>query len=120
MGAAQWQVPEFIKALLGKGLSAKTIGNVIVILKEMFKHAVQWGYLDASPVRYVQRPRGEDKERDVLTPEEVRRLLEAQEEPLRTLLLTAVLTGMRQGELLGPLRPSHAPAAPGGGARPDR
>jgi integrase len=94
-------VQEFIKALLGKGLSAKTIGNVIVILKEMFKHAVQWGYLDANPVQYVERPRGEDKEMDVLTPEEVRRLLDAQEEPLRTLLLTAVLTGMRQGELFG-------------------
>src|SRR5712692_6149895 len=34
-------VQEFIKALLGKGLSPKTIGNTIVILKEMFKHAVQ-------------------------------------------------------------------------------
>ena len=94
-------VQEFIKALLGKGLSAKTIGNVIVILKEMFKHAVQWGHLDANPVQYVERPRGEDKEMDVFTPEEVRRLLDAQEEPLRTLLLTAVLTGMRQGELFG-------------------
>ena len=94
-------VQEFIKMLLGKGLSAKTIGNVIVILKEMFKHAVQWGYLDANSVQYVERPRGEDKEMDVLTPEEVRRLLDAQEEPLRTLLLTAVLTGMRQGELFG-------------------
>jgi len=94
-------VQEFIKALLGKGLSAKTIGNVIVILKEMFKHAVQWDYLDANPAQYVERPRGEDKEMDVLTPEEVRRLLDAQEEPLRTLLLTAVLTGMRQGELFG-------------------
>ena len=94
-------VQEFIKALLGKGLSAKTIGNVIVILKEMFKHAVQWGYLDANPVQYVERPRGEDKEMDVFTPEEVRRLLDAQDEPLRTLLLTAVLTGMRQGELFG-------------------
>lgn len=94
-------VQEFIKALLGKGLSAKTIGNVIVILKEMFKHAVQWGYLDSNPVQYVERPRGEDKEMDVLTPVEIRRLLDAQEEPLRTLLLTAVLTGMRQGELFG-------------------
>ena len=94
-------VQEFIKALLGKGLSAKTIGNVIVILKEMFKHAVQWGYLDANPVQYVERPRGEDKEMDVFTPDEIRRLLDAQEEPLRTLLLTAVLTGMRQGELFG-------------------
>src|SRR5262250_405260 len=67
----------------------------------MFKHAVQWGYLDANPVQYVERPRGEDKEMDVLTPEEIRRLLDAQEEPLRTLLLAAILTGMRQGELFG-------------------
>src|SRR6266851_4935763 len=71
-------VQEFIKALLGKGLSPKTIGNVIVILKEMFKHAVQWGHLDANPVQHVERPRGEDKEMDVFTP-----------------------TGMRQGELFG-------------------
>ena len=94
-------VQQFIKALLGKGLSPKTIGNVIVILKEMFKHAVQWGHLDANPVQYVERPRGEDKEMDVFTPGEIRRLLDAQEEPLRTLLLTAALTGMRQGELFG-------------------
>lgn len=94
-------VQEFIKTLLGKGLSPKTIGNVIVILKEMFKHAVQWGHLDTNPVQYVERPRGEDKEMDVFTPDEIRRLLDAQEEPLRTLLLTAALTGMRQGELFG-------------------
>ena len=94
-------VQQFIKVLLSKGLSPKTIGNVIVILKEMFKHAVQWGHLDANPVQYVERPRGEDKEMDVFTPDEIRRLLDAQEEPLRTLLLTAVLTGMRQGELFG-------------------
>src|SRR5262249_5860921 len=59
------------------------------------------GYLDANPVQYVERPRGEDKEMDVLTPEEIRRLLDAQEEPLRTLLLMAILTGLRQGELFG-------------------
>ncbi len=94
-------VREFIKILLSKGLAPKTIGNVILILKEMFKHAVQWGYLDANPAQYVELPRGGEAEIEVLTPEEVRRLLEAQEEPLKTLLLTAVLTGMRQGELFG-------------------
>ena len=94
-------VQEFVKVLLGKGLSPKTIGNVIVILKEMFKHAVQWGHLDSNPAQYAERPRGEDKEMEVFTPEEIRRLLDAQEEPLRTLLLTATLTGMRQGELFG-------------------
>jgi len=94
-------VREFIKTLLGKQLAAKTIGNVILILKQMFKHAVQWGYLDSNPVQYVELPRGEEKEMDILTPAEIRRLLETQEEPLQTLLLTAALTGMRQGELFG-------------------
>src|SRR2546426_8339375 len=94
-------VREFIKALLGKQLAAKTIGNVILILKQRFKHAVQWGFLDSNPVQYVELPRGEEKEMDILTPAEIRRLLEAQEEPLKTLLLTATLTGMRQGELFG-------------------
>src|SRR5262245_58727116 len=94
-------VREFIKVLLGKGLAPTTIGNVILILKEMLKHAVQWGYLDANPAQYVELPRGEEIEIEVLTAEEVRRLLEAQDEPLKTLLLTAVLTGMRQGELFG-------------------
>lgn len=42
-------VQEFIEALLGKGLKPKTIGNAIVILKEMFEHAVQWGHLDVNP-----------------------------------------------------------------------
>ncbi len=63
--------------------------------------ALQWGHLDTNPAQYAERPRDQDKEIEVLTPEEIRRLLEAQEDPLRTLLLTAVLTGMRQGELFG-------------------
>jgi integrase len=38
---------------------------------------------------------------EILTPPEIRRLLDAANEPVRTLLLCAVLTGMRRGELLG-------------------
>lgn len=49
-------VREFMKALLAKGLAPKTVGNVMVILKEMLKHAVQWGYLDANPAQYAERP----------------------------------------------------------------
>jgi Phage integrase family len=37
----------------------------------------------------------------ILTSPEIRRLLDAADEPTRTLLLCAVLTGMRRGELLG-------------------
>ena len=94
-------VREFMKALLAKELSPKTVLNAMVVLKEMFKHAVQWGYLDANPAQYAERPRAEDQEMQILTPPEIRRLLDAAAEPVRTLLLCAVLTGMRRGELLG-------------------
>ena len=93
-------IREFVKALVAKELSPKTISNVLGILKTMCKHAVQWGYLDASPAQYVERPHGEEREMTVLTPEEIRRLIEAAAEPWRTLWLCAVLTGMRRGELL--------------------
>jgi len=73
----------------------------VALVKEMFKHAIQWGYLDANPAQYVERPRVEIEEMQVLTPPEIRRLLDAAEEPVRTMLLCAVLTGMRRGELLG-------------------
>jgi integrase len=94
-------VREFVKALLAKKLSPATVLKVVALAKEMFKHAVQWGYLDANPAQYVERPRVEIEEMEILTPPEIRRLLEAAEEPVRTMLLCAVLTGMRRGELLG-------------------
>src|SRR2546425_12597592 len=94
-------VREFMKALLAKELSPKTVLNAMVVLKEMFKHAVQWGYLDANPAQYAERPRAQDQDVQILTPPEIRRLLDAADEPVRTLLLCAVLTGMRRGELLG-------------------
>lgn len=37
-------VREFMKALLAKKLLPKTVLNVMVVLKEMLKHAVQWGW----------------------------------------------------------------------------
>ena len=94
-------VRDFMKTLLAKDLSPKTVLNVMMVLKEMFKHAVQWGYLDANPAQYAERPRGDEPEMQILTPPEIGRLLDAAEEPVRTLLLCAVLTGMRRGELFG-------------------
>jgi integrase len=94
-------VREFVKAMLAKQLKPATVLKAVAIVKEMFKHAVQWGYLDANPALYIERPRVEIEEMEILTPPEIRRLFEAAEEPVRTLLLCAVLTGMRRGELLG-------------------
>ena len=74
--------------------------NELVVLKEMFKHAMRWGYVKANPAEYVERPRVELKEMETLTPDEVRRFLEQSPPQYRALFLMAVVTGMRRGELL--------------------
>ncbi|HKA55729.1 MAG TPA: tyrosine-type recombinase/integrase [Candidatus Binatia bacterium] len=81
-------------------LTPKTINNTLVPLKEMFKHAVRWGYLRENPALYVEKPRVERKEMDFLTPAEIRLLLEHARLRFRPLFLCAALTGMRRGELL--------------------
>ena len=79
----------------------KTVLNEQVLLKKMFKHAVEWGYLKNSPTDDVERPRVEKKEMEILNPEEIKRLLSCSDEPYATLFLTGIQTGMRRGEILG-------------------
>ena len=97
------EVQQFVTTKRKAGLSPKTVSNHVVILKEMFKHAVRWGYLRSSPAEHVERPRSSHREMDFLNPQEVRAFLQASREsyPERySLFLTAVMTGMRRGELL--------------------
>ena len=78
--------------------------NELVVLKEMLKHAMRWGYVKINPAEYVERPRVESEEIETLTPDEVRRFLEQSPPRHRALFLMAVLTGMRRGELLALMR----------------
>lgn len=85
------------------GHSPKTIANALVPLREMLGHAVEWGYLTANPAIGVRRPRvesGHDEMR-ALDADQVGRLLEHAPAEGRALLLCAVTTGLRRGELLG-------------------
>jgi integrase len=82
--------------------SPKTIHNTFVPLREMLEHAIDWGYLAANPAARVRPVRREHSERDILAPEELRRVLDAAEgTQWRLMFLTAALTGLRRGELLG-------------------
>jgi integrase len=82
-------------------VKAKTAINELVPLKKMFKHAVRWGYLKLNPAEHVERPRVDKEEMKVLTPEEVRLFLNHVTPQHKPFFLTAVLTGLRRGELLG-------------------
>jgi len=82
------------------GLSPKSAVNILIPLKEMFKHAVIWGYINRDPSQYVKRPRVEQEEMDFLTPDEVRLFLDHVNPVYYALFLTAVMTGMRRGEVI--------------------
>jgi integrase len=97
----QLDIQEYIKNMVNKGLSPKTTSNSMVPLKEMLKHAIQWGYLETDPALYVKKPPKIKKEVDILVPEEIRAFLAQVRPKYYPLFLAAILTGMRQGELLG-------------------
>ncbi len=81
--------------------SWKTSLHLRNLLSTIFSTAVDWEYVPRNPATGVKLPprppRGQLR---FLTTDEVSRLLSALEEPGRTLVLMAVLTGMRIGELL--------------------
>ena len=79
----------------------KTSLHLRNLLSKIFSTAVDWEYVPANPASGVKLPpRPLRQPLRFLTVDEVTRLLKALEEPERTLVLTAVLTGIRIGELL--------------------
>ena len=81
--------------------SWKTTMHVRNLLGKILSTAVDWEYLPVNPVRGVKLPaRPLREDRRFLTIDEVTRLLKALDGPAYTLILSAVLTGMRIGELL--------------------
>ena len=91
-----------------QGAGPKTIVNALTLLHQIFEFGQRKGWCQSNPCKQVQRPQLEDAA-DIrfLAMEEVEALLRAtpQEHALgptdRTLYLTATMTGLRQGELLG-------------------
>lgn len=93
-----------------EGLSVRTRQNVHATLKRALKQAVTWGELSANPADGIAPPKAppggeaEAEEIKALTDEEARRLFDAARERgdrFHHLYITAVRTGLRQGELLG-------------------
>jgi integrase len=84
-------------------LSPTTVRHHGMLLHEALRHAVRWGLRASNPTDMVDVPRNRQAEMRVLDEEQVRLFLaEARRSsPHYRLYLAAVMTGMRQGELLG-------------------
>jgi len=75
------------------------INRDLALLKHLFTLAIKWGYVDQNPVKEVKFLREDLKER-ILKPEEIQKLLDEANDGLRPVIITALNTGMRLGEML--------------------
>lgn len=85
-----------------KTVVTSSVNRELVYLRAAYNYAIKNRMLFKNPVSDVEFFNERDRRRDkFLKPEEKRMLLEAAPRTLRDLILFALKTGMRQGEILG-------------------
>ena len=92
-----------IRELQEAGYSGWTIRTILTPLSRMFNHAIRHGVTANNPIACLdrrERPPVWDREQRILNSGEIAQLLAAAPTRYRTLLATAIFTGLRQGELL--------------------
>ena len=95
------EVQQFITGKLKDGYAWETTNHLRTLLSKVMGTAVSWNYLSDNPVHGVKMPeRTLKRPHRFLTMEQVRRLIAASEEPVRTIVLLAAMTGLRIGEIL--------------------
>lgn len=88
----------------GKPLSRKTAVHHLSFISDVFSYAVKMEMLTDNPCKRVTVPKGEKKEKDIYTLEEVAQLFQLLETaPLkyRVFFTLAIYSGFRRGEMLG-------------------
>jgi integrase len=94
-------VQQVVAAVSRGGRSSTTARNAYRVLSEALKDAVRWGLLTGNPAAAVRPPRPADFRAPVLTVADLEALMNAaDEEGIGALVRVAVMTGLRQGEIL--------------------
>ncbi len=95
------EIQSFLGRKLRGGLSWETVHHLKCGLSKVLGAAEEWGYVAENVAQKTKLPRRQGgRERTVLMPEQVRELAAALDEPVRSVVLLLVLTGLRIGELL--------------------
>jgi len=84
-----------------KFVSTSTVNRQLATLRNMFNKAVAWGKLQVNPmkdVRSLKEPKGRLR---FLEQEEIIKLLASCSKKMKPIVILALFTGMRRGEILG-------------------
>jgi len=100
------RVEKWIAARSSEGMELGTLKKILVTLGQIMAYAVRHGYILQNPVRDAERPRGNgvknEKGIGILNPSEIAAFLDAVKDmKYRTLFMLAIMSGARQGEILG-------------------
>jgi integrase len=101
-------VEKFITDRQAQGMNIGTLRKILVTLGQILSYSVKNKYIDFNPLREAERPREQANGHEVgdkvsiLTPEQITTFLEhVPNQKHHTLFLMGIMTGARQGELLG-------------------
>lgn len=91
---------EQFKQESAKTVSATTVNYNLRLLRSILDTGIQWGYLPENPAKKVKRLKQNRKQPQPLTKEQVTKLLDRCNEKYKPILMTAILTGLRMGEVI--------------------
>ncbi len=96
------QLQAFYAQKIEEGLKTRTIAIIHAVLHKALENAVKWNLLSRNIATLATVPQKTSHEVKTLSASEARKLIEAaQDSRIEALLVLAITTGMRRGELLG-------------------
>jgi integrase len=100
-GIAPMDVEKFAAKLAKSDLAPETQRKSLMTLKSILDKAIQWGYLTKNPAAFAKAPKRQRKEIEVLSPAEMRLLIDSADDRYKAIIATGYHTGLRMSELFG-------------------
>lgn len=95
------KLEEYKKKRLEDGVKSSTVNRELACIKHMFNLACRWKILHENPFDDVKFLEVKEKKIRILSKAEADLFVDAAAESLKPIILTALSTGMRLGEILG-------------------